>query len=42
LLRVKKAELIDQLVQGQAFGKPTREKSSRKNAKTKTAKGGAP
>ena len=42
LLRVKKAELIDQLVQGQVFGKPAREKVARKSAKTKTAKGGAP
>ena len=41
LLRVKKTELIDQLVHGQAFGKPAREKSPRKKPKTKTAKGGA-
>ena len=41
LLKVKKTEIIDQLVQAQAFGKPTREKRSRKNGKTKTAKGGA-
>ena len=41
LLKVKKTEIIDKLVQAQAFGKPTREKRSRKNGKTKTAKGGA-
>jgi hypothetical protein len=40
LLRVKKGEIINQLVQQRAYGKAAGGKSTKKSAKTKTAKAG--
>jgi hypothetical protein len=40
LLTGKKGRLIDELVQQQVYGKAAREKSTKKTAKTKTAKVG--
>jgi len=42
LLKVKKEEIIDDVIQQQAFGTSTRTKSKTKTAKAKTAKGSAP